>query len=141
PANIVTWSHELRRIFGIGTDAPAGYQEFLAIAHPDDRARLDGLVADSLRTQHPIDFEWRVVRPDGSIRELQSRNVVISGDDGRPVGMAGTCLDITDRKRTEQALVDRERYHRALIDQSLDLTTLVDADGFVRYASPSNEAV
>ena len=141
PANIVTWSHELRRIFGIGTDAPAGYQEFLAIAHPDDRARLDGLVADSLRTQHPIDFEWRVVRPDGSIRELQSRNVVISGDDGRPVGMAGTCLDITDRKRTEQALVDSERYHRALIDQSLDLTTLVDADGFVRYASPSNEAV
>lgn len=41
----------------------------------------------------------------------------------------------------EQALADSERYHRALIEQALDLTTLVDANGYVRYASPSYHSV
>jgi PAS domain S-box-containing protein len=139
--DVVTWSDELRRMFGVTADAPAGYDEFLAIAHLDDRARLGVLVADCLQHQQPIDFEWRVVRPDGTIRDVQSRNVVVPGADGQPVVMAGTCFDVTEHKRVAQALAASEQYYRALIEQSLDLTTLVDADGFARYASPSYTSV
>lgn len=139
--NVVTWSDELRRMFGLPADAPAGYREFLAIAHPDDRPRLEALVAEGVRTNQTSDYEWRVVRPDGEVRYLQARNVVITNDRGEAIRMAGTSLDITDRKRAEDALAQSERYHRALAEQSLDLTTLVDADGFVRYASPSYHRV
>jgi PAS domain S-box-containing protein len=102
--NVVIWSSELRRIFGISIEAPAGYAEFLALAHPDDRTRLETLVAEGVRTQRTIDYEWRVVRPDGAIRFLQARNVVISNAAGQAVRMAGTSLDITDRKLAEEDL-------------------------------------
>jgi len=100
--NVVTWSDELRRMYGISRDAPAGYGEFLALAHPDDRARLEALVAEGVRTHRTIDYEWRVVRPDGELRHIQARNVVITDEHGQAIRMAGTSLDITDRKLAEE---------------------------------------
>jgi PAS domain S-box-containing protein len=102
--NTVIWSDELRRIFGVSSAAPAGYGEFLALAHPDDRQRLEALVAEGVRTQRTIDYEWRVVRPDGVVRHLQARNVVITNASGKAIRMAGTSLDITDRELTEAEL-------------------------------------
>jgi len=99
--NVVTWSDELRRMYGVRADAPAGYNEFLALAHPDDRVRLQTLVADGLQARRTIDYEWRVVRPDGEVRYMQARNVVITDDAGQAIRMAGTSLDITDRKYAE----------------------------------------
>jgi len=100
--NVVTWSDELRRMYGLPANAPAGYPEFLAIAHPDDRARLEALVAEGLQARRPVDYEWRVVRPDGVVRYLQARNVVITDDAGAAIRMAGTSLDITERKLAEE---------------------------------------
>lgn len=102
--NAVTWSDELRRMYGVAPDAPAGYAEFLARAHPDDRARLEALVADGVRTHRTIDYEWRAVRPDGEERVIQGRNVVITDQSGQAVRMAGTSFDITERKRAETEL-------------------------------------
>ncbi len=104
PTNVVTWSDELRRMYGVGAEAPAGYREFLAVAHPDDRPRLEALVAEGVRTHRPIDYEWRVVRPDGEVRYMQARNVVITDERGQAVRMAGTSLDVTDRKVAEEKL-------------------------------------
>lgn len=99
--NVVTWSDELRRVYGLPADAPAGYREFLALAHPDDRPRLEALVAEGLQNRRPVEYEWRVLRPDGSVRHMQARNVVITDGNGQAIRMAGTSMDITDRKRAE----------------------------------------
>ena len=100
--NVVTWSDELRRMYGVSAGAAAGYREFLALAHPEDRARLEALVAEGLQARRTVDYEWRVVRPDGMVRYLQARNVVILDDQGEAIRMAGTSLDITERKEAEQ---------------------------------------
>src|SRR5882672_1517348 len=86
--NAVTWSDELRRMYGVAVDAPAGYRAFLAVAHPDDRARLEALVAEGLRTRQPIDYEWRAVRSSGDVRVIQARNIVITDASGQAVRMA-----------------------------------------------------
>jgi PAS domain S-box-containing protein len=101
--NVVTWSDELRRMYGLPLDAPAGYAEFLAIVHPDDRQRLQDLVAEGVRTLRPIDYEWRVVRPSGEVRHIQARNVVIPNEAGQASRMAGTSFDITERKQAEES--------------------------------------
>ena len=49
--------------------------------------------------------------------------------------------DISERKRADEALRRSEEYHRALLDNALDLTIVLDADGVIRYASPSVEQV
>lgn len=100
--NVVTWSDELRHMYGLTPDAPAGYAEFLALAHPDDRGRLEALVAEGVRTHRTIDYEWRIVRADGGLRHIQGRNVVITNGSGQAVLMAGISLDITERKLADE---------------------------------------
>ena len=100
--NVVTWSDELRRMYGVSAAAPAGYGEFLALAHPDDRARLEALVAEGLQARRTVDYEWRVVRPNGDVRFLQACNVVITDGNGEAVRMAGTSLDVTERRKAEE---------------------------------------
>jgi PAS domain S-box-containing protein len=99
--NSVTWSDELYRICGLPPGAPAGYAEFLALVHPDERAALERLTREGLAKQRPVEFEWRLVRPSGEVRHVLSRNVVVTDGTGRTVRAIGTCLDITDRKHAE----------------------------------------
>ena len=55
-------------------------------------------------TGEPYQMIERIVRPDGEVRYLSSNGEVILDEDGTPVRMRGTCIDITDR-----VLADRER--------------------------------
>jgi PAS domain S-box-containing protein len=100
--NVVTWSDELRRMYGLPADAPVGYQQFLSVAHPDDRPRLEALVAEGIRTRRTMEYEWRTIRPGGELRHIHGRNVVITDDRGQAIRMAGISLDITDRKAAEE---------------------------------------
>jgi PAS domain S-box-containing protein len=100
--NVVTWSDELRRMYGLPANAPVGYQQFLSVAHPDDRTRLEALVAEGIRTRRTMEYEWRAVRPGGELRHIQGRNVVMTDDRGQAIRMAGISLDITDRKAAEE---------------------------------------
>jgi PAS domain S-box-containing protein len=81
--------------------------------HPDDRARVSGLLTESHPTEY--DLEYRVVRPDGELRWVWSRGFPVRDDRGEIYRMAGVTEDITEWKRSEFArekLVERERAAR-----------------------------
>jgi len=141
PSDRVTWSEELHRLFGLPPTSLPSYQSFMDRVHPDDRQRVEQVIAQGLAERRAVEYDYRVVRPDGTVRHVHGINIVVLNEAGTPRGLAGTSLDVTDRKRAEQSLAASETYHRALIEEALDLTTLVDADGFVRYASPSYQSV
>ncbi|HEX9704731.1 MAG TPA: MHYT domain-containing protein [Gemmatimonadales bacterium] len=101
-SNQVTWSDELYRICGVPIGAPAGYTEFLALVHPEDRERVARITGEGLAEGRSVEFDWRALRPNGEVRYLHSRNIVVTDAAGRPVRAAGTCLDITERKRAEE---------------------------------------
>ena len=104
PSNVVTWSDELYRLMGVPPEQTASYEAFVAHVHPDDRERVEAVVARGLTELHTVEFEWRLVRPDGGIRHMFGRNIVIVNEAGQAVRMAGTSLDITDRKSAEEEL-------------------------------------
>ena len=60
-------------------------------------------------------------------------------DRGEPIRVVGSGVDITDLKRTEEALRASERRFRALVQNSSDIISLFDADGTILYQSPSME--
>src|SRR4051812_9783255 len=84
------------------------WEDFLAMVHPEDRGDVDEHIRDCLVHGRDFEFEFRVVRPDG-IRWFRDLGKVLSGDDGKSAYVAGACLDITDRKRDEDALKDADR--------------------------------
>jgi PAS domain S-box-containing protein len=100
----ISWSRELFRIWGLDPDRfDPSYEAYLERLHPEDRERVDGLVRRAMKTHEPLDFEHRIVRPDGVVRVIWGHgNVVV--ENGRPVRMYGTGQDITERKRVEEEL-------------------------------------
>jgi PAS domain S-box-containing protein len=110
--NAVSWSDELYRIYGLEPQScEVTLESFLGRVHPDDRARVQGEVEAALRAGGRFAYPERIVRPDGTIRELMSVGEVARGGDGRTRGLIGTCRDVTE-ERLARRLQDAE--HTAL---------------------------
>jgi PAS domain S-box-containing protein len=75
--------------------------------HPDDRARVLALLEEDYAREFEV--EYRVVRPDGSVRWVWDRGFPIKDASGRPYRVAGIAEDITDRKRIDEQLRTSER--------------------------------
>lgn len=108
----LVWSEEVYRVFGIdpGAHEEAGADVFFSRVHPDDRDRLLAARERVVRGDGPLDMEHRIVRPDGEVRHVHERALLISDAAGRPVALAGTVQDITDRKRLEQQILRARRF-------------------------------
>lgn len=76
---------------------------------------------------------------DGRIRWVLTNKVPICDGDGRITGLVGIARDITDLRQAEDALRHSEARFSSLIQNASDIITILDADGTIRYASPSVE--
>jgi len=76
--------------------------------HPDDREPTRQFWTESVAGRQPYDVEYRIRRSDGIYGWFKTRGTPIRDTDGGIVKWFGTCTDITDRKRAEQALMDHE---------------------------------
>ena len=109
-ADRLEWSPLCKQLFGLPPEEPMTYARFLAALHPEDRALADHAVRACLEGagQTLYDIEYRCLWPDGTVRWIHAKgNAAFT--DGKPVRMAGIALDITERKRAEQALRETQK--------------------------------
>jgi len=127
--NVVTWSDELYRIYGLDPSAfPATFAGYIALVHPDDREHVQAELSSALEAGGPFDFMERIVRPDGEIRVLRSQGEVVWGPDGRPTRLVGACQDITERELAEAGLRNAEASYRAIFELSNDAILVHDME-------------
>ncbi|MBL8213560.1 MAG: PAS domain-containing protein [Bryobacterales bacterium] len=100
-----------------GHQTPRTFAAFLQLVHPDDRKRVEAAVLAALDQDAPYDVEFRTTWPDGSLHWASRRGTVVRDDSGRPVRMIGVGADITDRKKTEAALLENEAQLRRYNEQ------------------------
>jgi PAS domain S-box-containing protein len=102
--NIVRWSDELYRIYGLAPQScEITFDSFLGRLHPDDRERAKAAVASALERRARFSHPERIVRPDGSIRHLETVGEPAVDSAGQVMGLIGTCRDVTDEwQRGEQ---------------------------------------
>lgn len=104
PNNILSWSAELYRIYGLELEQlTVTYQGFLERVHPDDRALVEKAVNESRESGGSFEFEHRIVRFDGEIRWLRARGHVVKNSSGISIRMVGTGQDITKEKEIDRA--------------------------------------
>lgn len=72
--------------------------------HPEDRERVRRNIESSGQRVRNEAYEGRVVRPDGSVRWVLTRQVALRNDDGEVAEVVGICTDITEQQRREQEL-------------------------------------
>ena len=81
--------------------------------HPEDRERVRNEM-DALMETKSLDTEYRIVRPDGTIRWLYARRHLIYQEDGTVLRIDGISTDVTERRRMEEKLL-HDAFHDALI--------------------------
>ncbi|WP_295587755.1 PAS domain-containing protein [uncultured Lamprocystis sp.] len=105
--NVLTWSVEAHRIFGIPVGTPLTYETFLSTVHPEDQTAVNQAWLAALQGE-PYDIEHRVI-VDGQIKWVQEKAELEFSDGGKLLGGFGTSQDITERKQIDEALRDADR--------------------------------
>ena len=106
PRDVITWSDELYRIFGMEPDSePLRYAEYLERVHPEDREFAARTVAAARESGKPFAFEHRILRLDGSERLVLGRGRVVL-EAGEPAAMVGTAQDLTEQRQVERLRED-----------------------------------
>ncbi len=103
--------------------------------HPDDRAWATSFCMDATRAKRPHDFEYRMLAADGRVVWLHDVVTVVVEND-RTVRLRGVMLDITERKRAEEALKESEERYRVLVELSPN-SICVHRDGKLLYVNPA----
>lgn len=104
PGNRLYWDDRMCELYGMQKGSFTGaYEAWLERMHPNDRARCDAEIQQSLRTEKKYDTEFRVLWADGSIRYIRVVADIFRGTDGNPKRLVGVAFDITERRRAEPA--------------------------------------
>jgi PAS domain S-box-containing protein len=124
----VIWSAEMFRIFGRDPDAGMPLlADIKDMVHADDR---DKFLSNANRAQ---EIEFRLVRPDGSIRWTEVRGDTVFDAQGNVLRSIGTAQDVTDRAQVQSALrASEERYHSTL-ESILEACQLIGHDWTYLY--------
>jgi PAS domain S-box-containing protein len=118
----LTWTENTKRIFGLG-DPNDALESFYRIVHPDDRLMVENAIDRSIQDGSPYEVEFRLLQ-DGNIRWVLSKGNVLYNESGRPARMLGVSIDLTERKRAEQALADINQQNQAILRAIPDMMFL-----------------
>jgi PAS domain S-box-containing protein len=101
---IYSTPENLRLFFGDDRSKGERLEDYVEAVHPDDRAYVQARHEELLEEGGPRDVQFRVVWPDGSVHTLVGQATVVRDPSGRSVRLYGTNVDVTERKRVEEAM-------------------------------------
>jgi PAS domain S-box-containing protein len=140
--NRVFWSPNLERLHGIPVGSFGGtFADFQRDVHPDDWERLRVLLDGCLETHKPYTATYRIVVPDGGIRWLQSFGRALLSNEGTPAKLVGVCMDVTERKRSEEALGESEGRFRGIFENAATGIAIKDLRGRFLHCNPAYESM
>lgn len=129
------WNDEHYRIFGyVPGVVPASYQSWAGRVHPDDLAPTEALLRQSIEQDGEYRAEYRILWPDGTVRWIEARGRFERDASGKAVRSYGVVAEITERKKTLEALTqakEKLRQHaedleRTVAERTAELRDLVN---------------
>ncbi len=101
------------------------------LLHPEDRERVLATLAESHRTGAPYVHEYRMIARDGRVVWFHDEALIVRDESGRPRALHGVMLDVTERKRAEEALRDSQATVQGLLDAVTDVLMMIEPDGTI----------
>jgi PAS domain S-box-containing protein len=144
--NDADWDEVFRARFGFTPDEMPLFETWLARVHDHDRPRLLRTFEEVLQARDTWDHTYRILRPDGAVRWMQSLGRADRDPTGRVTRLTGLELDVTERRRTEDVLQARrdeehDRALRTLLETATQGIVSADASGIVVFANHALESM
>lgn len=99
-----SWSARTCEIMGVASGDDLTPEQRLNTIHPEDRERVTTIIRGLIKSGEEFSNEYRIIRPDGGIRWIASRGVVLRDEDGRAIRTTGIVRDVTQRREAQEAL-------------------------------------
>ncbi|MHA1727703.1 MAG: PAS domain S-box protein [Promethearchaeota archaeon] len=127
--NQIELSNEMYNICGITHEQNEKFDFSLIkkIMHPDDVANHEKLFVNAITENKTEPFEFRIIKPDGSERNVISEASIIYDKKRRPVKLLGYVQDLTKQKRIEEALQKSEKRFRNLFENTISGVAIYQA--------------
>ncbi len=103
------WDEGVYQLYGIEPGGVTRYEDFIQRVHQDDREFVISTLRRTLERGVHLNYEFRVVLPDGRVRWLADQGRVVRDQDGKVLYMTGVCLDKTERRQMEERLLQSQR--------------------------------
>jgi diguanylate cyclase (GGDEF)-like protein/PAS domain S-box-containing protein len=102
----VRWSDEVFRIYGYEPGAvEASREAYFRSIHPDDRENVRAALDRAVRDARPFEIDFRVIRPDGTERNILERgDIILDQKTNKPLKLVASIQDVTDRVQAETRL-------------------------------------
>jgi diguanylate cyclase (GGDEF)-like protein/PAS domain S-box-containing protein len=141
-ANNSRWlSEETLRIFGFPLNNHLISNEaFLNTIHSEDRKVLQQAVEKTIYSNQPYDIEFRIIRQDGTQRDVHTIAELIRDDKGKPIRFMGTTQDITEHKQVERALRESTQTLSAILNAATDSIVMTETDTTCVIINPAGAA-
>jgi PAS domain S-box-containing protein len=132
--NEIFLSDDACRIHGLERQESLVAPALVASAvHPDDIGFVTRALDDALQGVKEYDIDHRVVWPNGTVRWVRAQAQLRKDAGGTPERLLGTVVDITERKRMEEALRESERKYRELVEYANSIILRWTREGRIAY--------
>ncbi len=133
---LIEWGPGVEKLYGRPPDA-LDFPTWLQALHPDDREPTLALLRHSIQTLQPYDAVYRVFWPDGSMHWLISKAEVTRDSLTGRAFLLGANIDITLRRKTEEALQESEVQLREVLERTTDAVFVLNRDWVFTYLNPN----
>jgi PAS domain S-box-containing protein len=115
------------RITGVEPSGePMTFGQARSLLAPDDADRMPSLRESVLEHGGPITYEYRLLRPDGEVRNVMAHGELWRDAEGLPISVVGALQDVTERRKLERSLEQRTLFLREIIDAMPTLVAVKD---------------
>src|SRR6266849_6263371 len=115
--DITYWSEQCYRVLSFDPqDGLPQFEQFLQRLHPDDQPGFRELIQTAIREKSEWEADYRIVHPDGPVRDIHVVGHPVLSTSGHLVEFVGTVIDVTERKRAEEELREQEMEFRQIVD-------------------------
>jgi PAS domain S-box-containing protein len=109
PFEELQWTARVKEHFWLPPDARVTMEDFYRIMHPEDRERTREAIEIAIGQKKRYDVDYRTVSPEGQVRWVRAVGRGFYDDKGNPVRFDGVTMDITERRKAEDALRSSEK--------------------------------
>ena len=138
--NFTFFNDSIQKILGYGRDELIGMNN-RQYTDEENARKLYQAFNKVFTTGRPTkEFDWKIIRKDGSERYVEASVSVLQDARGGPVGFRGIVRDITERKEAEEALRDSKEKYRLLVDNAHD-GIFIAQNGLIKFQNPKAQEI